>query len=105
MKDLHTIKWGIIGLGRIAHQFAQELQLVKGAELVAVASRSKDNAVAFAASYHCQKAYDSYEDIMNDTTIDILYIATPHDSHAELTLKALKKKQTCIVRKADCFRL
>lgn len=64
MKDQHTIKWGIIGLGNIAHQFAKELQLVEGAELVAVASRSKDNAIAFAANYHCRKAYDSYEGII-----------------------------------------
>jgi predicted dehydrogenase len=99
MKDQHTIKWGIIGLGNIAHQFAKELQLVEGAELVAVASRSKDNAVTFAASYHCQKAYDSYEDIMNDDTIDILYIATPHDSHAELTLKALEKNKHVLCEK------
>lgn len=99
MKSQLTIKWGIIGLGNIAHQFAKELQLVQGAELVAVASRSKDNAVAFAATYQCKKAYDSYEAIMNDDSIDILYIATPHNSHAELTLKALEKNKHVLCEK------
>lgn len=99
MKDQPTIKWGIIGLGTIAHQFAKELQLVQGAELVAVASRNKDKATAFAEIYHCKKAYDSYEAIMNDATIDILYIATPHDSHAELSIKALEKNKHVLCEK------
>lgn len=99
MKKAPTIKWGIIGLGRIAHQFAKELQLVNGTELVAVASRSKENAESFAKNYHCPKAYDSYEAILNDDTIDIIYIATPHDSHATLTMQALEKNKHVLCEK------
>ena len=99
MKDQNTVNWGIIGLGNIAHQFAKELQMVDGANLVAVASRSKDNAIAFADTYKCPKAYDNYDDIMNDDTIDILYIATPHNSHVEISLKALEKNKHVLCEK------
>lgn len=99
MKEKLTIKWGIIGLGNIAHKFAKDLQLVNNTELVAVASRNKENAETFAKMYHCPKAYDSYEAILNDDTIDILYIATPHNSHAELSIKALEKNKHVLCEK------
>lgn len=84
------IKWGIIGLGNIANQFAADLLLLNDAELVAVASRDYNKANAFAKKYNCSKAYDSYDSLFNDKQVDIIYIATPHDSHAELSIKALE---------------
>lgn len=99
MKDKKIINWGIIGLGNIAHLFAKELQLVNNAKLVAVASRSKENAIEFAKLHQCAKAYDNYKAILNDETIDILYIATTHDSHAELSIEALKKNKHVLCEK------
>jgi predicted dehydrogenase len=99
MKDTRKIKWGIIGLGNIAHQFAKDLMLVEEAELVAVASRNLGKAQEFAEVYDCKKAYDSYDAIINDTEIDILYIATPHNSHAALTIKALRNKKHVLCEK------
>lgn len=99
MKNNNTIRWGIIGLGRIAHQFAKELKMVEGAELVAVASRNKENAIAFAQIHQCAKAYDSYEAIIQDPSIDILYIATPHNSHAELSISALENNKHVLCEK------
>lgn len=93
------IKWGIIGLGNIAHQFAKDLMLVDEAELVAVASRNLDKAQEFAQNYDCSKAYDSYDAIINDAEVDILYIATPHNSHAALTIKALRNKKHVLCEK------
>ena len=93
------IKWGIIGLGNIAHQFAKDLKLVEEAELVAVASRNLDKAQEFAKNYDCKNAYDSYDAIMNDTEVDILYIATPHNSHAALTIKALQSNKHVLCEK------
>ena len=93
------IKWGIIGLGNIAHQFAKDLMLVDEAELVAVASRNLDKAQEFAQNYDCKKAYDSYDSIINDAEVDILYIATPHNSHAALTIKALQNKKHVLCEK------
>lgn len=97
--NTEKIKWGIIGLGTIAHQFANDLMLVEEAELVAVASRSFDKAQEFAEKYDCKKAYDSYDAIINDPEIDILYIATPHNSHAVLTIKALQNNKHVLCEK------
>lgn len=99
MKDKKKIKWGIIGLGNIAHQFAKELLLVEEAEVAAVASRNLDKAQEFAEKYNCKKAYGSYDEIINDDEIDILYIATPHDSHAALTIKALQNNKHVLCEK------
>ncbi len=86
-----TIRWGIIGLGRIAHKFAQDLTTVEGCELYAVASRSQDKANAFASEFKTSKAYDSYEALANDTQVDAIYIATPHVLHKENTIMCLKQ--------------
>jgi predicted dehydrogenase len=99
MEDKEKIKWGIIGLGTIAHQFANDLMLVEEAELVAVASRNLEKAQEFAKEYDCKKAYDSYDAIINDPEIDILYIATPHNSHAALTIKSLQNNKHVLCEK------
>lgn len=85
-----TIKWGIIGLGNIAHQFIQDLQLVEDTSCYAVASRTLDKARHFADKYQVTKAYGSYAELLADPQVDIVYIATPHNSHFEHTLNALQ---------------
>jgi predicted dehydrogenase len=99
MKEKGKIKWGIIGLGNIAHQFATDLLLVEDAELVGVASRDVEKSKEFAKKYQCKNAYSFYEDIINDDEIDILYIATPHNSHADLSIKALQNKKHVLCEK------
>lgn len=84
-----TIKWGVIGLGNIAHQFVRDLALVNNAELYAVASRSIDKANEFRTKYNAKKAYGNYQGLMKDPDVDIVYIATPHDSHKDLTIQSL----------------
>ena len=84
------IKWGIIGLGNIAHQFVKDLLLVDNTTISAVASRSMDNAKAFAETYGIKKAYNQYTDVFADPEIDIVYIATPHDSHARYSILAME---------------
>jgi predicted dehydrogenase len=83
------IKWGLIGLGNIAHQFVKDLLLVEDAELEAVASRDIVKAQDFANTYKAKQAFGSYQEIIECKDIDILYIATPHDSHCSLTLAGL----------------
>ncbi|WP_194765709.1 Gfo/Idh/MocA family protein [Tamlana sp. I1] len=90
MKQDKKIKWGIIGLGNIAHQFCADLLLVEQAELYAVASRSLEKAKAFAEIFQAQNYYGNYEDLFNNDDIDIIYIATPHDSHAVLSIQAMQ---------------
>lgn len=97
--DVNKIRWGIIGLGNIAHKFAKDLMLVQDAQLVAVASRNLNKAQKFAQEYHCKKFYDSYDTLINDSEIDIIYIATPHNSHAALTIKALQNNKHVLCEK------
>ncbi len=84
------INWGIIGLGSIANKFAQDILTISDATLYAVASRSQENADAFALKYNATKAYGSYEDLVKDPNIDAVYIATPHALHKENTLLCLE---------------
>ncbi len=85
-----AIKWGLIGLGNIAHQFIQDLSLVEGAICHAVASRTIDKAKDFAERYAVSKAYGNYTELLADPEVDIVYIATPHNSHFEHTLAVLQ---------------
>ncbi len=82
---MNSYRWGIIGLGRIAHKFAEALQVIPTASLVAVASRSKANARTFAEKYDAKKYYDNYEDLILDPEVDVIYIATEHTTHASLS--------------------
>ncbi len=99
MKNKEKINWGIIGLGNIANQFAADLLLIEEANLVAVASRDLNKAKNFSDQYNCPKAYDSYEALFADDQVDIVYIATPHDSHAELSIKALESGKHVLCEK------
>ncbi|WP_426486049.1 Gfo/Idh/MocA family protein [Flavobacterium sp. 2] len=99
MKNSQKIKWGIIGLGNIANQFATDLMLLEDAELTAVASRDLEKAKDFAQKYNCSKAYDSYDAIFADEEVEIIYIATPHDSHAELSIRALENRKHVLCEK------
>ena len=74
---------GIMGTGNIAGIMADTIKKMKGVKLYAVASRTRVKADAFAAKYGCKKAYDSYEDLVSDKKIDLIYIATPHSEHYE----------------------
>lgn len=89
-QPLKKIKWGIIGLGAIAHKFATDLLTIHDAELYAVASRNQEKAHVFAEKFGVKKAYGSYEALANDATIDAVYIATPHALHKENAIMCLK---------------
>lgn len=78
-----TIRWGIIGPGKIAHKFAQDLSISRGGRLAAVASRSSGRAAAFARQYGADLFYDSYDALLQDASVDAVYIATPHVFHKQ----------------------
>jgi predicted dehydrogenase len=84
------IRWGIIGLGKIAHKFAKDLLTVQYAQLYAVASRSQDKATVFASKFNAEKAYGSYEELVKDSNVNSVYIATPHSFHKDHTLLCLE---------------
>lgn len=105
MAEKVKIKWGIIGLGNIAQQFADDLMLVHDVKIVAVASRNLEKAQVFAKKYNCEKAYATYDEIFADAEVEILYIATPHNSHVALTIKALQSNKHVLCEKpiALCY--
>ena len=94
-----TIKWGIIGLGNIAHQFANDIVLFEKAKLQGVASRSFEKAKAFAEKYNSAKYYGSYRELADDPEIDAVYIATPHTSHFENTMMCLQAGKAVLCEK------
>ena len=85
----HIIRWGIIGAGRIAHQFARDIQLTQYGQLCAIAARSLTRANEFAQEYEIDKSYGSYAELFEDPDIDALYIATTHNFHLEQAQAAL----------------
>lgn len=84
---------GMIGAGGIAGKLALTIAAMDGVENYAIASRSLEKAEAFQKTYHFQKAYGSYEAMLKDPQVDLVYIATPHSEHyaqMELCLNAHK---------------
>ncbi len=96
---MNKIKWGILGCGNIANKFANDLLLIEDAEIYAVASRNKERANNFKSKHHAVVAYDSYDGFFKDDNIDIVYIATPHISHAELSIKAMENNKHVLCEK------
>lgn len=93
------IKWGIIGLGKIAHKFASDLLLSKNGELYAVASRDLEKSKKFGVKYKSEKYYGSYSDIVYDPNADIVYIATPHTFHFENSIMCLRNGKSVLCEK------
>ena len=94
------VRWAILGCGRIARKFAADLRLVTDAELVAVASRDKNNAEIFAEEFPCKYSLGSYEELVRNKDIDVIYVATPHSHHYEHTLLCLQHNKAVLCEKA-----
>ena len=84
-----TVRWGILGTGRIARDFAEALQATPGATLAAVASRSQQSADAFGDAYRVPLRLASYAALADSPDVDLVYIGTPHALHAENVLAML----------------
>lgn len=101
---MKNIRWGIIATGNIAHKFAKALnfesQRTGQSVLAAVASRSIEKARDFAQTWNIPTYYDSYEALLADESIDVVYVATPHSMHVELSIAALKAGKAVLCEKA-----
>lgn len=82
--------WGILALGGIAHKFATALNSTERGKLLAVGSRSIEKAEQFAGQYGAERWYGTYDDLIGDDDVEIVYIATPHHLHYELTKKCFE---------------
>lgn len=97
---MKTFRVGIIGAGWIAHKMTISLAPLDGYEVSAIASRSLEKATIFAREHDIDKAYGSYEELVNDKDIDLVYIATPHSHHFDHAMLAIKHHKHVLVEKA-----
>ena len=97
---MDTVRWGVVGPGRIADKVVRDLPLVEGAVATAVASRSAERAAAFAARHDIPRTHDSYRALIDDPDVDVVYIATPHPQHRAVALAALRAGKAVLVEKA-----
>ena len=95
-----SIRWGILAPGWIAQQFAAALLRGTRQEIVAVGSRNLDRARAFADEHGATTAYGSYEELVHDPQIDIVYVASPHSEHHRPARLALEAGKPVLVEKA-----
>ena len=91
---------GIVGAGWIAEKAAITLNGLKECECYAIGSRSLEKAEAFAAKWTVAKAYGSYIELIADEDVDLIYVATPHSHHFDVTREALLAGKPCLVEKA-----
>ena len=84
------LRWGIIGPGRIAPRLVRALSRSKRGELVAVASRDASRAAAFAAEHQIGRSYGSYEALLDDPGVEVVYVALPNQLHAPWVVRALE---------------
>ena len=94
-----TIRWGILGTGKIARQFAAGLQHLSDAKLTAVGSRTAESATAFGKQFTVPHCHASYEALVREPDVDAIYVATPHSCHRENTLLALAAGKAVLCEK------
>jgi len=94
-----VLRWGVIGTGGIARAFVLDLQGLPDARLVAVGSRTPTAAQAFTADLPGARPHGSWADLVADDTVDAVYVATPHATHAEAALLAIAAGKHVLVEK------
>lgn len=94
------LRWGILGTGKIAHTFASDLQFSDQGIVAAVGSRSPQSADAFAKEFDAPRSYGSYEELVLDDEVDVIYVATPHPMHFANASLALEHGKPVLVEKA-----
>lgn len=94
------MNFAILGLGNIAQKMAETVNRMEDVTLYGVAARDINKAVNFAKRFGVKKAYGTYEDLINDKEIDLIYIATPHAYHYEQVKMCLEKGKPVLCEKA-----
>ena len=95
---MSNFSWGILGPGDIAQAFAKDLSFIEGHTIGAVGSRTISNAQKFASTFG-GTAYGSYEELVADSTIDAIYVATPHPAHHDNVILALNAGKPVLCEK------
>ncbi|MBP2475024.1 putative dehydrogenase [Crossiella equi] len=95
-----ALRWGVVATGGIAATVTADLLLVPGIEVVAVSSRSLERAQEFAGRFGIPRAYGDYRELLADPGVDVVYVATPHSQHYEITSAALHAGKNVLCEKA-----
>lgn len=95
-----AVRWGILGAGGIAHKLADAVSSYTESSVLAVGSRNQGKAQAFADEMGIPTAYGSYEELVADPDIDVVYVATPHSHHHEHALLAIEAGKNVLCEKA-----
>ena len=93
------LRWGLIGTGWIADSFAADLACTDSGRVVAVGSRRIETANRFADRFEIPNRHGSYEALVADPEVDVVYVATPHPLHHPNTLLALRAGKPVLVEK------
>ena len=98
---MNRIRWGILGPGNIAQNFADGLAQAQSGELIALASRSAERRASFGDrnKVKVEKRHSTYEALLADKDVDAIYISTPHPWHAEWAIKAMRARKAVLVEK------
>lgn len=94
------MKFAILAAGTIAHKMAEAVSGIEGIEKYAAASRSFDRAQAFAEKWGFEKAYGSYEELVRDPEVELVYVASPHSHHYEHAKLCLEHGKHVLLEKA-----
>lgn len=94
------LRVGILGAGKIAGIMARTLREMENVQAWAVASRERERAEEFARTYGIERAYGSYEELVEDPAVDLIYVATPHSHHAEHCLLCIEHGKPVLCEKA-----
>lgn len=101
---MRQYNWATLGCGVIANELALAMEK-QGRRLHSVANRTYENAAAFAEKYGVTKVYDKIEDVFTDDAVDIIYISTPHSTHASYVAEALKHGKHVLCEKSITLNL
>jgi predicted dehydrogenase len=93
------LRWGILGTGGIAHAFVSDLRLTDSGVVSAVGSRSRGSADRFADEFGIVTRHPSYESLVADPDVDVVYVATPHPMHRDNAILALRAGKPVLVEK------
>jgi predicted dehydrogenase len=98
-RDAPALRWGILAPGEIAGDFVTSLNRHTDQRVVAVGSRNQERSQAFAAQFAVERAFGSYDELVNDADVDVVYVASPHSEHEKHALLAIEAGKHVLVEK------
>lgn len=103
--DEHVVRWGIVATGKIAQAVTEDLQMLEGARIEAVSSRSATRAQEFADQWDIPRAHAGLDALLSDDGIDVVYVATPHAQHHAVVSRLLDAGRPVLCEKSFTLNL